>query len=69
MLMIDTASLLIQMVSPLIKMFVSFLTQVTLPLLSQTTQQQLMISSEPSEKESWDKWCWTEPIFYERNLR
>lgn len=53
--MIDTASLLIQMTSPLIKMFVSFLTQVTLPSLSQTTQQQLMISSEPSEKESWDK--------------
>lgn len=29
--------------------------------LSQTTQQQLMISSEPSGKENWDRSCWTDP--------
>lgn len=40
-------------------MLISCLPQETLLSLFQTTQQQLMISSEPSGKVSWDKSCWT----------
>lgn len=42
------------------KKLISRLPQGTLLSSSQTSQLQLMISSELSGKESWDKSCWTE---------